>query len=135
MSALCECGCGSPAPIATRTNYGFGHTKGEPMRFVRGHANGGKRFSTEVRARMSAGHPRGEAAPNWKAEGFAYSTVHGWLRKVASKTGECSACGARPKTRTEWANLSGSYLRDITDYAEMCVSCHHRYDRTRREAA
>jgi hypothetical protein len=34
---LCECGCGQPAPIATRTNTKLGHVKGQPIRFVRGH--------------------------------------------------------------------------------------------------
>ncbi len=35
---LCECGCGSPAPVATRNDATKGYIKGEPMRFVRGHA-------------------------------------------------------------------------------------------------
>ena len=35
---LCECGCGLPAPIATSSSKRFGHVKGQPMRFVRGHA-------------------------------------------------------------------------------------------------
>lgn len=43
---LCECGCGEPAPIATRT--GRGYRKGEPQRFVRGH-----------RARLPYSVPRG----------------------------------------------------------------------------
>lgn len=36
---LCECGCGQPAPIATQTKRRDGHVKGEPMRFIRGHAH------------------------------------------------------------------------------------------------
>lgn len=38
MVKLCECGCGEPAPIATRNRYSTGIVKGEPVRFVRGHA-------------------------------------------------------------------------------------------------
>ncbi len=34
---LCECGCGEPAPIATKTNKAKGHVKGHPTRFVNGH--------------------------------------------------------------------------------------------------
>lgn len=34
---LCECGCGQPAPIARQTYARFGHIKGQPMRFCRGH--------------------------------------------------------------------------------------------------
>lgn len=37
MTALCECGCGGPAPIAPRTYRRFGHVKGQPLRFIRGH--------------------------------------------------------------------------------------------------
>lgn len=34
---LCECGCGTTAPIASRTNTKFGHIKGQPMRYLLGH--------------------------------------------------------------------------------------------------
>ena len=34
---LCECGCGQPAPIATKHDPKMGYVKGEPRRFVRGH--------------------------------------------------------------------------------------------------
>jgi hypothetical protein len=34
---MCECGCGTPAPIAKQTSRRFGHVKGEPCRFVQGH--------------------------------------------------------------------------------------------------
>ena len=37
MTKLCECGCGQPAPIATRNLYRAGYAKGEPMRFCHGH--------------------------------------------------------------------------------------------------
>lgn len=35
---LCECGCGEPAPIAKKTNAAVGKVKGQPQRFVMGHA-------------------------------------------------------------------------------------------------
>lgn len=35
--ALCECGCGLPAPIARDTNPKWGHVKGKPCRFRLGH--------------------------------------------------------------------------------------------------
>jgi hypothetical protein len=34
---LCECGCGQPAPIATKTSSRQGYVKGQPMRFVNNH--------------------------------------------------------------------------------------------------
>lgn len=35
---LCECGCGEPAPLAKVTMRWRGHAKGQPQRYVRGHA-------------------------------------------------------------------------------------------------
>jgi hypothetical protein len=39
---LCACGCGEAAPLAVKTNRRYGYTKGQPVRFVRGH---GRRLS------------------------------------------------------------------------------------------
>jgi len=39
---LCECGCGSPAPIAKMTRKRYGHIKGQPTRFINGHNGKGK---------------------------------------------------------------------------------------------
>lgn len=35
----CECGCGRLAPVAQRNDATKGYVKGQPTRFVRGHAN------------------------------------------------------------------------------------------------
>lgn len=35
---LCECGCGQPAPLATKTDKRRGHIKGQPLSFVRNHS-------------------------------------------------------------------------------------------------
>lgn len=34
---LCECGCGLPAPIATKTDTARGYVKGQPFRWRKGH--------------------------------------------------------------------------------------------------
>jgi hypothetical protein len=41
---LCECGCGLEAPLATKTNREFGHVKGQPVRYRRGHQSKNKKF-------------------------------------------------------------------------------------------
>lgn len=38
MTGLCECGCGAPTRIATRAESRWGTRRGEPRRFVKGHA-------------------------------------------------------------------------------------------------
>ena len=35
---LCQCGCGKPTSVATRTYRRWGHVPGQPVRFVRGHS-------------------------------------------------------------------------------------------------
>ena len=59
--ALCECGCGQPAPIARWTNRRQGAVRGHPLRFVHGHNH---------RNRTGAKNPmwgkRREQASGWK---------------------------------------------------------------------
>lgn len=49
---LCGCGCGEPAPIATRTRNTIGHVKGQPLKYIRGHQ--GRGVGAERRARVGA---------------------------------------------------------------------------------
>jgi hypothetical protein len=51
-STLCECGCGLPTPIATRTRSSRGQKKGEPLRFINGHNS--RLFDSEEQARRAA---------------------------------------------------------------------------------
>jgi hypothetical protein len=36
-TGLCECGCGQQTPLAKTNSKRFGHVKGQPLRFVKGH--------------------------------------------------------------------------------------------------
>ena len=51
---MCECGCGNPAPIATRTNKRKNYIKGFPVRFISGHNNpSGYKLTFEQRKAIS----------------------------------------------------------------------------------
>jgi hypothetical protein len=52
----CECGCGSRTPVAKRTRIEFGHVKGQPTRFVKGH------------------HGRRNPSPQWLVKDCGYLT-------------------------------------------------------------
>ena len=36
------------------------------------------------------------------------------------------------QSRYHWANVSGKYLRDISDWIQLCVKCHKQFDIERR---
>lgn|SRR3990167_3010704 len=57
-----------------------------------------------------------------------YWKLHRW---IASKYGKAIHCENDPthKGRFEWANISGEYRQDISDYKQLCKSCHTRMDR------
>lgn len=66
---LCECGCGEPAPIASRTNSAKGHVKGQPVRFIVGH------------------HLRGR--PNWRKGKFRPIVPRFWAWVDKKGPDEC----------------------------------------------
>lgn len=70
---------------------------------------------------------------NWRSSHPGYHAVHKWLTRNYAKTGRCDDCGA--SGRTEWANISGLYLRDRRDYQELCSRCHGAKDAERRALA
>lgn len=112
--SLCECGCGQETMLATKTKISQGHVKGEPLRFVNGHNS---------RLRIGPLHPQ------WKGEGAGYMAIHNWLRAQKPKSGICTECGKEGKT--DWANISGEYRRELDDYRELCRGCHVAQDRER----
>ena len=60
---------------------------------------------------------------------YTYSGLHTWLWRNYRhlKHGICQLC-ERVDKRTEWANISKQYRKDINDYLELCKKCHDMYD-------
>lgn len=76
----------------------------------------------------------GSTPKNYKGELASYSAVHHWVKYHFGKANHCVECGLNEipdgKLRYfEWANLSGKYLRQRSDWAQMCVKCHRARDR------
>ena len=72
---------------------------------------------------------RDEKHWNWKGEDGIYSTHHQWVKRRLGKPSLCEHCGTTEAKRFEWANKSGQYKRDLSDWMRLCTSCHHKYDR------
>jgi hypothetical protein len=81
-SGLCQCGCGQPTAIATATKTAFGHIKGMPVRFIRGHRRRLKRvpprIEDQIVAMVEAGASTGASA---KAHAVHIGTVRPILRR------------------------------------------------------
>jgi hypothetical protein len=70
--------------------------------------------------------PSGANNANWKGDGVGYSSLHRWLYRHFGKASTCEHCGST--SRVEWANRTGRYLRDRSDWLTLCRVCHRRYD-------
>jgi len=65
----------------------------------------------------------------WKGDKVGYFGVHDWITKHYGQPIGCEVCGlSDPERKYHWANLSGDYKRDRSDFKRMCVSCHRKYD-------
>lgn len=64
----------------------------------------------------------------WLGNKAGYHAVHQWLTAHYSKGNACERCATTKASRLEWANVSGEYLRDRSDYLVLCPSCHRLMD-------
>ncbi len=68
----------------------------------------------------------------WKGDDISYSGIHHWVKKHLGSPTKCKHCGKDDLIghQIQWANKSGKYLRDITDWIRLCISCHIEYDKS-----
>ena len=120
---LCECGCGKPTRINESDNIRNGYIKGQPRRFIKNHNHRGKIVSVETKLKLRAGR-----LGKYKI-GAGYRTLHGRLAANYPKSGVCENCNI--VAETEYALIKGhKYSDHRTDYRELCIPCHRRYDQS-----
>lgn len=93
-------------------------------------------FKKGIQNNPNGGFKKGMKPHNYKKTGYGYTAIHKWLSYHYKKTGICEGCGKntnidpqkkrRKRPRTQWANVSGKYLRDRKDFKELCLSCHSK---------
>lgn len=71
---------------------------------------------------------KGELNPAWKGNGVGYQALHTWIHRNFGKANRCENDISHESSRFEWANISGRYLRDISDWKQLCKSCHSKHD-------
>lgn len=108
-----------------KTSFKKGHKK------VGGFVTGSKhseasrqKLSDVLRGKLGAETRR------WKGDDASYVAKHMWIKKMFGKANRCENpnCAYKNPKRYEWANLSGKHLREITDYKQLCPSCHRKMD-------
>jgi len=68
----------------------------------------------------------GQNNAGWKGDAVGYHALHAWVRRWLGAPRKCSACGDEAARRYEWANISGEYRRDLSDWRRLCASCHRK---------
>jgi len=120
------------------------HTEETRKKLSKSHT--GKKLSEETKRKIglkSKGHivteemrknisekQKGEKHCNWKGEKVSYRTLHNWIVKHYGKANHCEHCGKLDAKVYDWANISGEYKRDISDYIQLCRKCHCKFDET-----
>lgn len=113
---LCECGCGKETNTATKTDKSKGWVKGEPHRFLRGHAVSGKFLNTINE-------------PIWKHRLTPYEL--GWFVGIYEGEGTLSLSKYKRKTKislvpafriTSTDQSTVKELHRIIPEANICVS-------------
>jgi len=66
----------------------------------------------------------------WKGDKVGYRALHHWVERWLGKPTKCEYCGKDGLTgrQIHWANISGNYLRKLTDWIRLCSLCHGKYD-------
>lgn len=75
-------------------------------------------------------YQKGKLHPKWKGKDASYSAVHHWIKRELGSPLHCSQCNKTEGTTRNfhWANISGKYKRELTDWKRLCVSCHVYFD-------
>lgn len=73
-----------------------------------------------------ANPPKGPDSPQWKGDHVGYRELHRWVAANKGRPANCEWCGR--ECRTQWANLSHAYQRDLDDWAALCGACHGSHD-------
>lgn len=67
------------------------------------------------------------ALASFKETGFSYIALHQWVRRKLGTPHLCTVCGIT-NGKFQWANKSGEYKRDLSDWIRLCIKCHRKYD-------
>jgi hypothetical protein len=81
---------------------------------------------------VRGGHNKGKIGPEsgcWKGDAAKYHSKHFWIGRHYGKADHCENPDCKGTSKHfQWANISGNYERFISDYKQLCIPCHRRFD-------
>lgn len=92
-----------------------------------------KKHTAESIEKMKTNHPhlRDHQIGTWKGDKVKYRALHNWVEVRLGKPRGCKMCNRNDLKGLKayhWANISGEYKRDLSDWMRLCASCHKRFD-------
>jgi hypothetical protein len=131
------CSCSCRAKVSGRKNKGKKNPNGSVAKLGKNNPMFGKQFTKEHRLKISNGvreavkrNPEkflGKSGGDngmWKGDNVGYDALHDWIKRQKGKA-ENYICSHKDKTckgKLEWANKSGKYKRDLSDWFVFCQS-------------
>lgn len=92
-----------------------------------------KKGHGEIPARLVS-LPRGSNHHLWKGNDVGMGALHKWVERNRGKPNQCEHCTTTDANRYEWANISGQYKRDLSDWVRLCKKCHIAFDDVLRKS-
>ena len=77
---------------------------------------------------------RGDKNPRWVGDKITYAPLHQQLNDKIPKV-KCSKCGINNhlnkggKSYLEYANITGIYSRELSNWSVLCTKCHRNLDK------
>lgn len=74
---------------------------------------------------------RGAKNSQWVGSAVGYKALHQWVAKNFLGSMVCEHCWQEKENNRQihWANKSGEYTRQRSDWMRLCVKCHKAYDK------
>lgn len=90
----------------------------------------GRKLTNEWKKKIGSAQ-KGEKGNNWKGEKATYNSIHHWIRRTFGKPTQCEFCLDHFEGYfIHWANKSGEYKRDRSDWIRLCAKCHRAFEKT-----
>lgn len=85
----------------------------------------GDKLSQETRLKIGNAQRGlfGPASHRWKGANASYQAKHQWIATHYGKANRCELNKKHKSPVYHWANVSGEYKRERTDWIRLCPSC------------